>query len=80
MKVEVYEAGGKNARVVDATRVLVRSDKGTPLVLAVEWDGGHMVAHVDDPDFDTLLQTFGADRVVVRARVEFDNGRRVADG
>lgn len=77
MKIEIYEAGGKNARVLDAVRVLVRTDKGTPVALVVEWASGVMAAHVDDAEFDTLLQTFGADRVVVRNRVECEQGRVV---
>jgi CTP:molybdopterin cytidylyltransferase MocA len=77
VKVELYEAGGKNARVVDATRVLVRNAQGTPVALVAEWGAAVLAAHADDPDFQQLLTTFGADRVVVRNRVEFVDGKAV---
>jgi hypothetical protein len=69
MIVETFAAGGKHAQRVTATRFVVYDDHGNPIVLAVEHGPGQVfAAHLNDPEFEQLLDAFGVEMAVV-ARV-----------
>ncbi len=81
MKVEILNGLGE-ATVVDATRILVTSDDGTPFMVASQWvrgDGGEGIdcAHLLDPGFHDKLAALGVDRTVVVTRVRPKPGSEV---
>jgi hypothetical protein len=70
MIVEILDGLDKPV-VLHATRLVVRSDQGTPLAAVVEWIGGGGGTHVtavtaQDRDFNQVLANLGIDRVEVR--------------
>lgn len=70
MIVEILDGLGRPL-VVPASRVVIRSDQGTPLAAVVEWSGGgetHVTAvTARDREFHQVLANLGIDRVEVRA-------------
>ena len=69
MRVEILNGLG-TLTVVEATRVLVTTDDGTPIALASVWMGGKgeeciKCGHAGEPGFAHLLAMLGIDRTVV---------------
>ena len=69
MILEILDGLGRPI-VIPATRVVVRSEDGTPLAAVVEWVGGptgtHVTAvHAKDPQFNQVLANLGLDRVKI---------------
>lgn len=77
MRVELHDRL-QSPLAVQATRVLVTDDQGTPLCLCVEWAPGHnRVFRVGDPDFNDQLRMHGVNRTTVVTRVD---ARKLATG
>jgi hypothetical protein len=76
--VEILDGLGKPV-VLSASRVVIRTDQGTPITLAIEWQRGaqsHITAATaKDPDFNQVLENLGIDRVEVKTIVP----RRVSE-
>lgn len=61
----------RDAQVIEATRVVIEDIKGNPVMIALEYAPGMIVAaHPGDPDFNNLLKNLGIDKVVVCTDVE----------
>jgi len=70
--IEAFAPGGKDAVVMEASRVLLKTANGNPICLVVTWGdkGQYLHADQDDKDFDAVLQTFGVDAAVVLKKVQ----------
>ena len=56
----------RNAQVIEATRVVVEDAKGNPIMIALEYEPGMIIAsHAGDADFNNLMRNLGIDKVVV---------------
>jgi len=51
-------------KTAPATQVVIESDDGLPLMVALQIENTIIVAKADDPDFQEMLKAAGIDRVV----------------
>lgn len=73
----------RDAQVIEATRLVVEDHLGNPIVVALEYAPGQIVAsHAGDKDFNNLLRNLGINKVVVctdiqqkpLSEISFDRG------
>lgn len=61
----------REAQVIEATRVVVEDPLGNPIMVALEYAPGKIIAsHPGDKDFNNLLHSMGINKVVVCTDVE----------
>lgn len=61
----------RDARIANSRLTIVYDDFDNPLMLAVEYKPGAIIASkLGDPDFHTLLQQLGLDRTVVLQNIQ----------
>ncbi len=69
MKIEVLNGLGEVV-VMNATRVLVTMDDGTPAMVASEWMSGEIsCSHAGEAGFGAMLTALGVDRTVVVSKL-----------
>jgi hypothetical protein len=75
LTIEAYAPGGKDAVVLQASRLVVKTAHGNPICLVVNWGSQNQYIHADqqDSDFDTLLKTFGVESATILKTIKIDD-------
>jgi hypothetical protein len=69
VKLEIIR--GLKAQILEADRVLVTTDDGTPIAVVSEYaKGAHFASHAGEPDFNRMLETLGIHRTTILTAIQ----------